>query len=318
MCVGRHSDNINFIVLKIDEYKNRVGITGMDYLDGVKQFFIKLPQNKMATVCCYSLLAVSCYYAALLTWQLLSITEQSSTWIPVASTQQKTTNALNLNAIKKLQLFGKKQQDTVSAAVVETIDAPKTRLRLTLTGLVASSEPSRALAIIENAGRQDTYAIDESIGNTRARLKRVLTDRVLIEYQGKLETLMLDGEMFTKTTSTTRPVKHDSKQSKNTDLSQLHAELLANPASITDYVRISPVRRNNELVGYRVNPGRKPALFKDVGLLPNDLAVSLNGIDLTNQSEAYGALKQLKEANDIELTVERNNQLHTVYLTLSQ
>ena len=287
----------------------------MDYLDEVKQFLSKLPQRKMATICCYSLLTVSCYYAALLTWQLLSVTEQSSAWTPVVTTKSNSANAINLNATKKLQLFGKKQQNTAAAPVTETIDAPKTRLRLTLTGLVASSDPSLALAIIANAGRQETYAIDETISNTRAKLKRVLTDRVLIEYQGKLETLMLDGEAFTKVTSANEP--RAPQAIKNTDLSQLHAELLANPASITDYVRISPVRRNNELAGYRVNPGRKPALFKEVGLQPNDLAVALNGIDLTNQSEAFGALNQLKEANDIELTVERNNQLHTVYLTLS-
>ena len=290
----------------------------MDYLDEVKQFFAKLPQSKMATICCYSLLTVSCYYAALLTWQLLSVTEQSSAWTPVVTTKSNSANAINLNATKKLQLFGKKRQNTTAAPVTETIDAPKTRLRLTLTGLVASSDPSLALAIIANAGRQETYAIDETISNTRARLKRVLTDRVLIEYQGKLETLMLDGETFTKTTSGTLPKANNTRKEKTTDLSQLHAELLANPASITDYVRISPVRRNNELAGYRVNPGRKPALFKEVGLQPNDLAVALNGIDLTNKSEAFGALKQLKAANDIELTVERNNQLHTVYLTLSQ
>lgn len=289
----------------------------MDYLDEVKQFFNKLPQRKMATICCYGLLTISCYYAALLTWQLLSVTEPRSAWTPVMTSSNANATALNLNTTKQLQLFGKQQVTRAAAPVTETLDAPKTRLRLTLTGVVASSEPSLALAIIANAGRQETYAIDETISNTRARLKRVLTDRVLIEYQGKLETLMLDGEEFTKATSASQPRAKSAQTTKSTDLSQLHAELLANPASITDYVRISPVRRNNELAGYRVNPGRKPALFKDVGLQPNDLAVALNGIDLTNQSEAFGALKHLKEANDIELTVERNNQLHTVYLTLS-
>ena len=58
--------------------------------------------------------------------------------------------------------------------------------------------PDLALAIIENRGRQDTYAIDDAIGSTNATLKQVLPDRILIEYQGDLQTLMLDGEDFTR------------------------------------------------------------------------------------------------------------------------
>lgn len=291
----------------------------MDYLDGAKYFFAKLPQTKIATVCCYCLLTMSCYYAALLTWQLLPIENQSVRWSPTAISNSKQAKVIDLNAIRNLNLFGKIEKSKKPAPVVaEVIDAPKTRLRLTLSGLVASSDPSLALAIIENNGRQETYAIGESIGTTRATLKRVLTDRVLIEYQGKLETLMLDGVLFTKTTSAAAVKKESNKPIKNEKITQLHAALLTNPASITDYVRISPVRRGNNLVGYRVNPGRKSALFKDVGLQPNDLAVSLNGIDLTDQSQSLSAIQQLRDATEISLTVERDNQLHTVYLSLAE
>ena len=94
--------------------------------------------------------------------------------------------------------------------------------------------------------------------------------------------------------------------------------MLANPARITDYVRISPIRKNGKLTGYRVNPGRNRALFKEVGLQPNDLAVSLNGYDLTDTRQAMEVAKQLKNLTEMSLTVERDGQLHSIYLSLPE
>lgn len=292
----------------------------MDYLDGLKIQLAKLPQQKLATLLSYLLLTISCYYAALLTWTLFPIEQsQEKKWTPALSRNSNAAPLIDISAIQSLALFGKKTQVQTAqqqAEVIEAIDAPKTRLNLKLSGVVASSEPSLALAIIEVKGKQATYVIDEQIGNSRSKLKKVLADRVLIEYQGKLETLMLDGEAFSKAAKVqSKAAARDTATSKDS-LSKLHADLLSNPASITDYVRISPVRKKNQLVGYRVNPGKKPALFNEVGLKSNDLAVSLNGIDLTDKSQALGAMKELKNATEISLTVERDEQLHTVYLSL--
>ncbi|MCJ8352213.1 type II secretion system protein GspC [Moritella sp.] len=290
----------------------------MDNLDAFKQLIIKLPQQQIATCCCYLLLTVFCYQSALLTWQLWSTTSGSATsWQPISSRASNQVNNYELNTLRNLNLFGKQQTEKQVAVVVQNIDAPKTRLRLTLTGLVASSEPSLALAIIEYKGKQETYAIDDEIGSTRAMLKQVHPDRVLIEYQGNLETLMLDGEDFSREISQQQPRETSSGKAPR-DLSNLRKTLLKNPASITDYVRISPVRKNGKLSGYRVNPGKNRQLFKDVGLKPNDLAVSLNGYDLTDTRQAMEVAKQLKDLTEMSLTVERDGQLHSIYLSIPE
>lgn len=290
----------------------------MDNLDVLKQFVIKLPQKQIATFCCYLLLTVFCYQSALLTWQLWPTTSGSATsWQPTSSRASNQVNNYELNTLRQLNLFGKQATDKQAAVVVQNIDAPKTRLRLTLVGLVASSEPSRALAIIEYKGKQETYAIDDEIGSTNARLKQVNPDRVIIEYQGNLETLMLDGEEFSRESSQ-RPSHQTSTGKAPRDLSNLRKTLLKNPASITDYVRISPVRKNGKLSGYRVNPGKNRELFKEVGLKPNDLAVSLNGYDLTDTRQAMEVAKQLKDLTEMSLTVERDGQLHSIYLSMPE
>lgn len=287
----------------------------MKNLDTLKQQLVTIPPKNIATICTYLLLTVFCYQAALLTWKLFpQPSETQQRWVPVLTTKPTDTAQLELSGIRALNLFGKMQVEQKTVVPVQTVDAPKTRLRLTLTGVVASSDPERALAIIESGGNQDTYIIGDTIGKTKAELQQVLPDRVLLKYQGNTETLMLDGETFSRT-GTPIPSGRGNKQANLTDLRK---DLLANPAKITDYVRISPVRKNNKLVGYRVNPGRKRTLFKEIGLEPNDLAVSLNGYDLTDTQQAMAIAKQLAELTEMSLTVERNGQLHDVYLSLPE
>lgn len=290
----------------------------MDNLDGLKQLIIKLPQKQIATCCCYLLLTVFCYQSALLTWQLWPSTSSDSaiSWQPTPNSANHQVKSYELNTLRRLNLFGK-QQTQESTPVVQNVDAPKTRLNLTLAGLVASSEPSLALAIIEYKGKQDTYAIDDDIGRSNAVLKQVFPDRVIIEYQSNLETLMLDGEEFSRTSS--QQQSRDTRANNvPTELSNLRKNLLKNPASITDYVRISPVRKNGKLSGYRVNPGKNRELFKEVGLKANDLAVSLNGYDLTDTRQAMEVAKQLKDLTEMSLTVERDGQLHSIYLSMPE
>ncbi|MFT5807061.1 MAG: general secretion pathway protein C [Moritella dasanensis] len=290
----------------------------MDNLDALKQLLIKLPQKQIATGCCYSLLAVFCYQSALLTWQLWPTSSSAvSSWQPAVSVGNNQAKSYNLNTFRNLHLFGKQQTEKSAPVVVDNIDAPKTRLNLTLSGLVASSEPNLALAIIEYKGKQETYAIDDEISSTNAILKQVFTDRIIIEYQAKLETLMLDGEEFSRESSQ-RSSRENRAEKAPTGLSDLRKDLLANPASITDYVRISPVRKDGKLAGYRVNPGKNRELFKEVGLKPNDLAVSLNGFDLTDTRQAMEVAKQLKDLTDMSLTVERDGQLHSIYLSVPE
>lgn len=290
----------------------------MDNLDALKQRLLKLPQKQMATGCCYLLLAVFCYQSALLTWQLWPTSSNVATfWQPEISTASNNTKSYELNTLRNLHLFGQQQSEKLVPVVVENIDAPKTSLRLTLVGLVASSEPSLALAIIEYQGKQETYAINDKISSTNAVLKQVFTDRIIIEYQANLETLMLDGEEFTRESSR-QPSRYTEPPKTPAGLSTLRKDLLANPASITDYVRISPVRKNGQLAGYRVNPGKNRDLFKEVGLMPNDLAVSLNGYDLTDTRQAMDIAKQLKDLTEMSLTVERDGQLHSIYLSVPE
>ena len=83
-----------------------------------------------------------------------------------------------------------------------------------------------------------------------------------------------------------------------------------------DVIRIRPHKEQGELKGYRLSPGKDAALFKQVGLKRNDLAVSINGNDLTDMQQALAVMAELKTMTEATITVERQNELIDIILAL--
>ncbi|WP_233997925.1 MULTISPECIES: type II secretion system protein GspC [unclassified Pseudoalteromonas] len=275
------------------------------------------------------------YLAASLVW-LLWPQPQVTAVMPPATASSTAKNGVNIAAIKAVKLFGD------AAAVVQeqpkqevTSDAPETRLSINLTGVVAATDDNSAgLAIIESQGSQETYGIDDVIKGTRAKLAKVLPDRAILDVNGRFETLMLDGVSFTKTVSMpvpaskepekSGPSRQQAKQSVNVtadpelkaELQQKREEVLADPGKLTDYIRVSPVRNQGQLQGYKLSPGKDPLLFKQMGLENNDIAVAINGYQLTDMKQAMAALQELRSSTEAAITVNRNGQLIDVQFSL--
>jgi general secretion pathway protein C len=73
------------------------------------------------------------------------------------------------------------------------VEAPETKLRLSLVGLIASADSQFARALIEvNRGKVAPYRVGQQIEGTDARLKSVERQRVLLERGGALESLPMN------------------------------------------------------------------------------------------------------------------------------
>lgn len=291
----------------------------------------QLPQAKIAKVVSAVLLCYIAYLAAQLTW-LLVPTNVDSPFIPTSSKMSASAEqtSIDVSAIKRLNLFGVyNEQKPIEAVQVQ--DAPETKLRLTLTGTVASNTQVNAAAIIENNGKQETYGIGEKITGTRATLESVAPDRVLIKVSGKLETLMLDGFKYSKPNESTvisQPARiaepdidaslidQRDNQALSESALQLREDLVQNPGNISDYLRISPLRENGEVKGFRLMPGGKAEFFNTAGLKSGDVAIQMNGLDLTNPSEAAQALQTLKEETEISLLIDRNGIMTEILFSI--
>gem|GEM_PF-3999918 len=115
-----------------------------------------------------------------------SVQPESSIRIPEA-----VKNPYNVGEIVNAHIFGEKR---LEVAVQPKVEKPKkvekTRLRLKLLGLVASSKDGMARALItaEN-GRLQSYGVGEKIENTDSSVHSIEETRVLLDRDGNLESL---------------------------------------------------------------------------------------------------------------------------------
>lgn len=274
------------------------------------------------------LVACFAWICGSLFWSMLAPQTSVSQWQPkavvVANTQKKSGDD-SLSGLLNSQVFGhfNAEKKIEQPKIVEVKDAPKTRLNLTLAGVVASSNPTLSLAVIANRGKQNTYGIDETIDGTRATVKAISVDRIIISNNGRDETLMLEGIEYTKisternSTGSSGAVLGNNRQNSNQDeLDNIRKEMAKNPQSVLKYIRLSQVSDNGKITGYRVNPGKDRKLFDSVGLKPGDIAISLNGIDLTDPAAMSSLWKNMSEMTELNLTVQRNGQLHDIFIGL--
>ncbi|WP_448250145.1 type II secretion system protein GspC [Thalassotalea agariperforans] len=297
-------------------------------------FVAKLPQQKIAQMVAIILLGYIAYLSAELTW-LIAAPENPTQQTFSSTTNQPRTEAKNtvdIAELKALNLFGnytEKSARPVNQVSDEVKDAPETKLNLTLSGVVASNDKDIAVAVIENSGKQNTLGIGDKIEGTRAILEQVYFDRVIIKHAGKLETLMLDGIKYNKNVATSpsqAKVKTTSQSSSVVDnrnnqalserVSDLKATIVGDPGKIIDYLRITPKMQNGETVGYLLMPGKNPEFFKASGLKSGDVAVQMNGFDLTSPLDAAQALQALKTEPEVALWVDRDGEVTEILFSI--
>ncbi|WP_087023274.1 type II secretion system protein GspC [Thaumasiovibrio subtropicus] len=287
----------------------------------------QLPFAAIARLLTWLVVVMLAWLLGRLVWQVIQPVEPIAKWSPTAVATASNTSGprYNLRQLQQMELFGKYEAQAKPEPVKQEVvqNAPETRLNLNLVGVVASTNPTTSLAIIANRNQQNTYKIDDPIEGTRATLVAVFADRVIIRNSGRDETLMLDGNKFTsQSAAPSRPVQRAATAPAN-DVDQLgeklgaiKAEIMANPQNMFNYIRLSQVKKEGALLGYRVNPGKERTLFDAVGLMPNDLAVTLNGSDLTDPSTMATLFQELQQATSLSLSVERDGQLHDIYIDL--
>ncbi|MFM5750454.1 GspC family type II secretion system variant ExeC [Aeromonas veronii] len=270
----------------------------------------RLPMTRVTQVAFLALLIILAQQSAALTWRLLTLANPQTRqpWQPSAVAVNGQSNPrLELGEVSRLALFGKAIPKAQAKAAVAA-NAPRTQLNAQLNGVLASSDPAKSIAIIAMSGIQNSYGVGDMIDGTQARIRQVYPDRVIIERDGRDETLMLDGEEYGK------PLP----QTNTAPLGSLRSELMADPGKITDYLNISPVQVDGRMTGYRLNPGSNPEFFNQSGLQANDLAISINGLDLRDNMQAMQAMQQMAGATEMTVTVERQGEQFDIYVRLSE
>ncbi|WP_394127355.1 type II secretion system protein GspC [Vibrio hepatarius] len=277
-------------------------------------------QQRASYTIMIALLAISAWIIGQMIWQPWS-SPSVSQWRPVNVTQSSSESAagIDISELQNSHLFGELNQTAPVVEQPKLQDAPKSRLNVVLVGTVTSTAPEKSLAVIANRGRQATYGINEVIEGTRAKLVQVQSDRVIIDNSGRNETVMLEGLKYSKPEATPQSKAETSLTRSPVPaeaLEKIRQEIRQDSSKIFQYVRMSQIKKDGDVVGYRLSPGKDKALFESVGLQQGDIAVSINGLDLKDSSVMSEIFKNLSQLTELTLTVERNGQPHEIYIEL--
>ena len=300
----------------------------LSHFKGVASWFKTRPwQSPTSQTLTTLILVATVWVLGEIIWLIPNETKAVPTWAAAHVVVSKNESNIDIDSLRQADLFGHytPNQQTNAANNVK-VDAPKTRLNLTLAGVVANSDQALSLAVIANHGSQDTYGTNEVIQGTRVKLKAVLVDRVILDNEGRDETLMLDGVDYSKLSMDNpqplrvEPVRNQEVNDESADLEdkldKIHQEIQNDPKALLKYVRLAMVKEGNDIQGYRLSAGSDRALFDSVGLQDGDVAVSINGVDLKSADALTQVLCTLSDIQEINLTVERDNQLEDIQFGL--
>ena len=232
-----------------------------------------------------------------------------------APVQQTSQSKARLNSVSRLHLFGQSQ----SKAVVSSANIAKTKLRLVLKGVFASTNPTQAFAIIaESANAKGrTFKVGERLPSG-ATVHEVRATEVILNRNGQLESLALPQKKLNNIpVSATRSRSRRSVRTVPTTnrLKKLRDTFVRSPQKFMQNARLEPVvnRANGRTEGFTFNHN-DPSVMRSLGLLPTDVITAINGMQITsNVSAAYDQLlSSLKDGTALSIDFKRKGIPQTV------
>ncbi|MDZ7748687.1 MAG: type II secretion system protein N [Halofilum sp. (in: g-proteobacteria)] len=222
-------------------------------------------------------------------------------------------------------LFGEAPDTETGASATSVPEtAPETQLNLTLRGVLTLGEGNGFAFIVTGRGEESVYTPGETLPGD-ATLERVYRDRVLLSRRGSLETLRLDRENASAMASSTTghqqggtAVEDFDRQRASETATALRARLREQPAELMRMVRFEPYQQNGELQGFRLRPRGdvNERVLRGLGLTPNDVVTSINGIPLSNRSRLGEVLNVLGRTDEARVRFLRDGEARRINIPM--
>lgn len=222
--------------------------------------------------------------------------------------------------VASLHLFGRAAP--ANAPSDKAINAPETNLNITLHGIIAASDSdeSRALIVAGNGhGAGKSYRIGARIPGGAA-IHGIYPDRVILDRNGRLETLKLPKSDNSGTSHVTRAPARTAPprppRQARARPEPRRPRPSRGPGRFSAFIRTQRAVVDGKVVGYRVYPGTNPATFIGSGLQPGDIVEAVDGRPLSSPSSLMSLMKKLKGDRPIKLKVERDGQTRQVTVSV--
>ena len=228
-----------------------------------------------------------------------------------ASIPQPRTQTVDVAAITTAHLFG---ETPIEARPQDAQNAQQTSLPLVLVGIIAAEDPQDGLAILgENAAGAKVYAVGDNVPGG-AKLHQVFSDKVIIDRNGVLESLLLPRTLQPGAA----PPSTAALQTQAPVLDRMRKLITDDPGLMADIMRPQPVFAQGKQKGYRVYPGRNRQAFTRLGLRPGDLVMAINGTPLDDPARGQEIFRTLGSSSEAHITVMRSGQQQDLTLNIAQ
>lgn len=231
---------------------------------------------------------------------------------PAPIAPQSRSETVDVAAIAGAHLFG--EAPAAARPQADASTAQQTSLPLVLVGIIAADDPEDGLAILgESAAGAKVYAVGDNIPGG-AKLHQVLADKVIIDRNGVLETLMLPRALQ----AGAAPPSTTALQTEVPIMDRMRKLIADDPGLMADIMRPQPVFAQGKQKGYRVYPGRNRQAFSRLGLRPGDLVMAINGTPLDDPARGAEIFRTLGSSSEAHITVMRSGQQQDLTLNIAQ
>src|SRR5580693_5359536 len=222
---------------------------------------------------------------------------------------------VNAQAVAAAHLFGRAVADPTTQ---DPNNAPLSSANLVLAGTIATQDPKRGIAIINDGGPSKVYAVGENVNG--ATLYSVYLDHVILDRGGTLETLLLPRLIAGSKAAPrmSRRVGADPRTAEAVD--SVRRMVQQDPGILDQVMRTVPSYDNaaGKLRGFRAYPGRNRTIFNKLGLRPGDLVTAINGQPLDDPQHSQEVFNTIQSSNTVTVTVERGGQKQDITLNVAQ
>jgi len=260
------------------------------------------------------------WLSAKLTWLLVPEAvqkEQAVTAAPAAVKRQPPR--IDELQIANWHLFGVAGEE--KAPEIKVLEAPETRLKLILRGVFASEESTGGRAIVgDPKGKEENYAVGDPLPGG-AKLSEIYPDRIILERNGRFETLRLPKERVLSASAdadngSATQAGSAGSPGKAKLFQKYRNEIKRNPSSFMNYVRAAPHREDGKFVGFKLQAGRQPEAFNQLGLQSGDIVTAINGVQIDSPSSGMKAMRALGDGDSVDVTLLRGGQETSLSLSL--
>lgn len=242
--------------------------------------------------------------------------QNTTTRIPSKSSFTSSISSRNIFDSSQVQKSPEKNSlPTEENLIVSDIDA-----QLMGTFVMKPAEASLAMIQVRSNTEISVFSVGDQLLD--ATIESIEPEYVWIRRNDQMEVLQLYGEKKELPGTAAKPDQEDASSDedgvsksgpdKYTVDQAVFDELLKNPEKLYTQIRATEHKTDGAIDGYRLSGIRRQSIFYKLGIKNGDVIHSVNGMPLTNLSEAMKALDSLQSSRDFSFDVTRRRNKHTM------